>query len=395
MTVATAAKPTAPVKGMSLADVIEAGEALAKEWGPRAEEAEQLRRMPPGFADSIEALGVMPMVRPARYGGFEQDWVALAEFVRPIAKYSGSMAWCGSFLLQHQWALSHHPVETQDEVYATDPNPRIVTSLAFQGEVEPVPGGYKVKGEWAFGSGGDQCNWAFVGGMVKQEGAPPKPVYVLLRKDQFWMRDVWRSTGLKASGSNNIVVEETFVKEGWVLDATAAREGRHPSLGLSDSPIFTSGMGVQFQIALAMPLLATCDGLLESFLSYYKDQQGYYMPGKKAEDPNTQLRVGEAAADFATARTVLYNINRQVMADELHGLEGAAKFMRDIPLMGKLSLSGADKLFTLSGARGLNESNLFGRHWRDVHAMSNHAGLASDPFLKMYGSYLLTGKLMG
>jgi 3-hydroxy-9,10-secoandrosta-1,3,5(10)-triene-9,17-dione monooxygenase len=209
------------------------------------------------------------------------------------------------------------------------------------------------------------------------------------------MRDVWRSAGLKGTGSNNIVVENAFVEEAYAIDAGAAMMGEHPGRVVSSHPLYTTGILSQFQFGLTTPLLAISDGLYSAFLDFFRDKQMALSPGKKSDNPLTQMRVGESAADLSAARLVLYNLNRKVMAGEMKAPGSGQLFMRDIGFIARLCQASADRLFTLSGARGLNEGNLFGRHWRDVHAICNHAALQADGYMQAYGALELTGTVPG
>lgn len=389
------AQSRVPGAAISMSDVKDRAKALKASLAPQADEVETLRRMPPGFVEKMVDSGLMPLLRPARYGGYEGDWEMFAEAVGPLAQVSGSMAWCAGFLLHHQWVLSHFAIDVQDQVYSENPNPPIATSFAPTGKVERVPGGYKVTGEWSFGSGIDHSKWAITGALAPQPDGPPAFKWMMFKPGQFRVRDTWYSTGLRGSGSNNIVVEDAFVEEAWTVDMAEAQVGRHPGRNISSHPLFTAGSGVQFQFGLVLPAIVIGEGLFTSFLDFFRDKTGAFLGGKKADSPNIQLRVGEAAAELAAAKSIIYRLNSRVMAGEMQGSEAVTEFTRDVGLATRMTKEAADRLFTLSGARGLNEGNLFGRHWRDVHAISNHAGLQWDGFFTSWGAAALNGGLGG
>ena len=351
------------------------------------DEAETNRRLPRAAVEAMHASGLLPMVRPARWGGFEMDWMTLLDCVAEVGKVSGSLGWCFCFLMQHQWVLSYFPEGAQTAVYDRDPDPRIVTSFGAFGKAEPEPGGYKVSGDWAFGSGGDHCTWAIVGAPVI--GPQPGMRWFLLQRGQFSIRDTWNSVGLKGSGSNNIVVEGAIVPEDFSLDLGAAYGGHAPGSAFLDGPLYQAPLSSQFQFGLLSPMMGVARGALETFLEFSRDRVGGMTGSKVAESPLLQVRIGESAAEIDAAYAVLERISRGVMSGELATPAVAARVGRDFGLCAKLMVQAVDRLFAVAGARGLNEASPLSRHWRDAHAISNHVALNSESLFQAFGRQAL------
>lgn len=384
-----------PPSSLALSDrhaAVARAEALAEKLAPVAAEGEKLRRMPSQFCAELLASGLMPLMRPARYGGAEADWSTLVECLMPLGRVSGSVAWCAAFLIQHQWVLGHFPIATQDEVYSKSPDPRIVTSFAPAGRAIRVDGGYRVTGEWAFGSGGDHCEWAMTSAVAPGRDGSPQPTWFLFKPGQFSIKDVWRSTGLKASGSNNIVVADAFVEHSYAVESASVRSSDHPGRGVSDSPLYKAGIGSQFQFALVAPLIATAFALYDDYVAFTRDKLNAFAAARNAENPLMQLRVGESAGELQAALVIFKAQNDRVLQNAASGDAASAAFLRDIGMIARLTQVASDRLFTLSGARGLAEQNLFGRHWRDVHAMCNHGALQADGMLQGFGAAELQEK---
>ena len=360
---------------------------LAARLGRYVDEAETNRRLPKEAVQAMADSGLLPMVRPARWGGFEMDWMTLLDCVAEVGKVSGSLGWCFCFLMQHQWVLSYFPEAAQAAVHGGDPDPRIVTSFGAFGRAEPEPGGYKLSGDWSFGSGGDHCNWAIVGAPVI--GPQPGMRWFLLRQGQFSIRDTWNSVGLKGSGSNNIVVEGASVPEDFSLDLGAAYGGHAPGSKFLEGPLYQAPLSSQFQFGLLSPMMGVARGAMETFLEFSRDRVGGMTGSKVAESPLLQVRVGESAAEIDAAYAILDRISRGVMSGELATPAVAARVGRDFGFCGKLMVQAVDRLFTVAGARGLNEGNALGRHWRDIHAIANHVALNSETLFQAFGRQAL------
>jgi 3-hydroxy-9,10-secoandrosta-1,3,5(10)-triene-9,17-dione monooxygenase len=384
MTVTAVARHEA---GMTREDALARARELALSLRPCVDEAEARRRLPQEAVEAMQASGLLPMVRPARWGGFEMDWMTLLDCVAEVGKVSGSLGWCFCFLMQHQWVLGYFPEAAQAAVYSGDSEPRIVTSFGAFGKAEPEPGGYKVSGDWSFGSGADHCNWAIVGAPVL--GPQPGMRWFLLRQDQFSIRDTWNSVGLKGSGSNNIVAEAAFVPEAFSLDLGAAYGGHAPGSEFLHGPLWQAPLSSQFQFGLLSPMMGVARGAMGAFLEFSQGRVGTMTGSKVAESPLLQARIGESAAEIDAAYAILEKISRGVMSGELATPAVAAQVGRDFGLCAKLMVQAVDRLFAVAGARGLNEANALGRHWRDIHAMANHVALNSESLFQAFGRQAL------
>jgi 3-hydroxy-9,10-secoandrosta-1,3,5(10)-triene-9,17-dione monooxygenase len=75
--------------------------------------AEEMRRVPEENARAILDSGLMPLMRPKMFGGFEADWMTQIDCVSEVAQHCGSTGWVMTFFLQHQFFLSLFPLEAQ------------------------------------------------------------------------------------------------------------------------------------------------------------------------------------------------------------------------------------------------------------------------------------------
>ena len=380
---------------MTRDEALEKARALAAGLGPHVDQAEADRRLPARAVELMEASGLLPLVRPERWGGFELDWMTLLDCVAEVGAVSGSLGWCFCFLMQHQWLLGYFPQAAQAAVHGhcagpkpgPRPSPRIVTSFGAFGRAEPAPGGYRVSGEWPFGSGADHCDWAIVGAPVT--GPQPGMRWVLLQPGQFSIRDTWRSVGLKGSGSNTIVAEGALVTEDFSLDLAAAYGGHAPGSAFLEGPLWQAPLSSQFQFGLLSPMMGVARGALETFLDFSRDRVGTMTGAKVADSPLLQARIGESAAEIDAAYAILDRISRGVMSGALATPAVAAQVGRDFGLCAKLMVQAVDRLFAVAGARGLSEASALGRHWRDVHAMANHVALNSESLFQAFGRQAL------
>jgi 3-hydroxy-9,10-secoandrosta-1,3,5(10)-triene-9,17-dione monooxygenase len=365
---------------MSRAEVIERARGIARAVAPNVERAEKMRRLPPENVEAIMASGLMPMMRPARFGGFGGDWLDLLNTCTEVGRVCGSTSWCLSFLIHHQWIFAYFPDAAQRHVFGTAPDPKFVVSFAPVGKVRPVAGGWEISGEWPWGSGGDHCDWGMVGALVPgAAGGPPEARMFLLLPGQFRMRDVWYSVGLKGSGTNNIVVDPVFVPEDYTLDIQAAREGTAPGCSVNDGVIFRSPLTAQAWVGIVSPLLGAALGGCEAFIDYTRTKISTF--GEKSADSGPiQNAIGESLSDLDAAFALAERINEQLFAVQPVTLDHRVRYRRNATAAARLALRAIDRLFDIAGAQGLTEAAALQRHWRDAHAIAHHYALGGVAF---------------
>jgi 3-hydroxy-9,10-secoandrosta-1,3,5(10)-triene-9,17-dione monooxygenase len=362
---------------MSRAEVIERARGIAAAVAPHVERAGQLRRMPPENVKAMMESGLMPLMRPARFGGLGGDWLDLLNACSEVGRVCGSTAWCFSFLVHHQWIFAYFPDAAQRRVFGTAPDPKFVFSFAPVGKPRAVAGGWELSGEWPWGSGGDHCEWAVVNAIVP--GDPPHARFFLLLPGQFRMRDVWHSVGLKGSGTNNIVVDPVFVPEAFTLDLQQARDATAPGCSLDEGVLFRSSLTAQTWIGLLAPLLGVACGARDAFIGYTRTKISTFGE-KAAESVPMQIAIGESLADLDAAFALAARVNEVLFAEQPLTLEHRVRHRRNATAAARLALKAVDRLFDLAGAQGLTETGALQRHWRDAHAMAHHYAFNSVSF---------------
>ena len=71
------------------------------------------------------------------------------------------------------------------------------------------------------------------------------------------------------------------------------------------------------------------------------------------------------------------------------GEADAMAIRRNFTLSSRLAMRAVDRLFELSGARGIMEDNPIQRFWRDVHAAGNHVAWGIDNSYVNAGAHAL------
>jgi alkylation response protein AidB-like acyl-CoA dehydrogenase len=199
------------------AEILENTRKLAPKVAARADEIAKLRCLPLDLVADLKAAGVFRMPMPAAWGGPEMSPRAQNEVVEILSAADASVGWC---VMIGSDAGFYAAFLEEGAARALYPDLDMVTAGMLQpaGRALRVPGGYRVSGRWAFGSG---CTHAdvIVGGcmifdgdqpLLNEAGLPQVRV-VMAPASSFQVLDTWYTTGLAGSGSNDYTTQDLFV----------------------------------------------------------------------------------------------------------------------------------------------------------------------------------------
>src|SRR6185436_16052323 len=111
----------------------------------------------------------------------------------------------------------------QAEFFATGPDTIFSSGLnPAGGTTRPAPGGLRVSGRWSFSSGCDAASWL----MVAVPGTlPGEMLWLLLPRPDYEIVDTWFASGMRGSGSKDVVVRDAFVPAHRAVDPNRAGDG--------------------------------------------------------------------------------------------------------------------------------------------------------------------------
>ncbi len=346
----------------------------------RAARAEQLRRLPDETFADFQQAGLFRALQPKRFGGYELDPGTFYQAVMEVGAVCGSSGWVLGVLGVHNWHLAILPPQAQQDVWGEDSSVQLSTSLAPTGSVEHASGGFRLHGRWSFSSGCDYCRWAVLGGIVPPAaaGEPPEARVFLVPRRDYAIDDNWHVTGLCATGSKDLVVEDAFVPEYRTHSYQDAFHLRHPGAAINDAPLYRLPFGLIFPYGITAPAIGVAQGALAAFREQAARRVNLRDQSRVAEDPFMQYRLAEAAAEIDAAHDRLLGnfaaMMRHARAGEEIPLADRARYRWDAGKAIEWSVRAVDRLFEASGGRGIFLDNPIQRAWRDVHAMRAHAG---------------------
>jgi indole-3-acetate monooxygenase len=154
------------------ANVVETAREFAPMLRERADEIEQTRHLPQDIADQFAKAGLYRMLVPEMYGGLEVSPVRFLDVVESLATADGSAAWCVFIGATSGLVSAYIPETTARELFEANPEVILAGVFAPRGFAVPEDGGYRVNGEWQWGSGSRNADWIAGGCVTIRDGSP-------------------------------------------------------------------------------------------------------------------------------------------------------------------------------------------------------------------------------
>lgn len=386
-------------------------DAIAEEMVGRAREiaqavkrdirqADRNRRLSDENFKALEDAGLLDLVCPERDGGYGTSWTTFTRCVLEISKASGSAGWLYALAGSGSWSASKYPQKIHDEVFATPgAMPRVCGSVAMNGTIKKVDGGYIANGRWPYCTGA----WhSTLGGggvwLLKDDGSREPAGMVIIPMEKLTRVDDWYPTGMRGTGSISLEAKDVFIPEHYLLP-NGRDMGITQFFGPDPSDYWDYRNALVTQNAQSS--VGTAEGILERARTVLSGKR--CLPFTVYEPENAQIRMGSSevvqhqfarsAAIINSARMILmrgiaeldeYALARTPMPAERQGLLRAEQ-----SLINEMVRDAVDKLFTVLGNSSLSEAEDIEIGFRDIAVITRHANCATNMGYQAYGKIML------
>ncbi len=351
--------------------------ALAPRLAARAPQTSADRRLPAQTIADLQEAGLLRILQPARFGGLEMAPGDLFAVQIEVAAACPSTAWVLGVVAVHSWQLALFPEQAQQEVWGEDGGTLISSSYMPVGQVTAVAGGYRLRGRWGFSSGSDHCDWAFLGAFVPTEpGQPPDMRTFLVPRCDYRLEDTWHVSGLRGTGSNDVVVEDAFVPAHRTHRFSDGFRCHSPGNAVNTAPLYRLPFGQIFVRSVSTPAIGMALGALRAYqeIMAAKISRASGKPGK--ESPAARQAAAAAAAAVRDSQLVLDSSFREMMrcarAGEAIALEERVRWRYDSTEAVRRCVAAVDALFTHAGSSAIFLSSPLQRYFQDIHACRAH-----------------------
>ncbi|MEW2395466.1 acyl-CoA dehydrogenase family protein [Streptomyces sp. NPDC046862] len=373
------------VAGPAQASFAELADRIRLQAKDAAVDNDRDRRLVPELVKTLRASELMRCGVPQTLSGSQTPPAVSLACTETIARGDAATGWCVSIALTSSLLAAYLPPEGASELLG-DPESVAAGVWAPKATARRVDGGVMVSGRWSYASGINHAD-SFFGGCLLEDtpGGDGKPGLriVGIPVEQLQVLDTWHTSGLRGTGSHDVVAKDVFVPARHILSLT--------DRPVTDAPLYRFPIFGYFALAVAAVALGNARGAIEDLLDLAVHKVPTGSRRRLAERPATQTAVARAEAELRAARALFYSAiddawraadtGDEVSVDLRAGLRLAANHAAHT------SASVVRAMHDLGGGSAIYEDSPLQRRLRDASAITAHIQVAPT-------KWEITGRLL-
>ena len=360
-----------------------------------AARAEADGRLSEELVARMHDAGIFRLMLPAHDGGRDFTLGECLPVFEALAYADGAVGWIATIGCTGLGIAGRHMSSDNERTELLS-----VDSAFLAGAINPmalrasvVDGGYRLDGRIGFASGSAHATHFFAGAavfdgetLVEAAEGGPLVIGLLLDPAQVTALDTWHVTGLRATSSCDLLVEDVFVPAARAVHLTGPTHRPNPRDPLEVVPL-NSRLGP----GLAHVCLGIAAHALDELGQIAGARSSFGTTAKVHERPDVQIATARAHALLDSGRTYL-----RAAWDDVS--EAARRDCVDVSSLARLRLAAVtaaenavaatELAFAAAGSAAVYEEHDLGRCWRDVHVAQHHVTLSSRHHARIGGVLL-------
>jgi indole-3-acetate monooxygenase len=365
-------------------DVVQAGVGLGPVLATiRAHRAELAvaDRLPEAVHRACLDAGLYRLGLAGELGGLRSPLPDTMSVIEELAYADGSVGWCVTVGNVGASLLAGIDEAQARQIAARPERLSIAGGFPPVGRARPTDTGHRVSGHWSFASGATSATWLLGGAMVAPDGPP---LVTFFPADQARVVPNWAVSGLRATGSHDVVAEDIAVPAGRTTPLVGGP--RWSADPIAAVPFFALGtlLGA-VPVGIARRAL---DELLE--LAATKTRFGQSTPllrDQRFQDGFSAVRV-----QLAAARTYLAERTGEIWREAVAGAVSPAtqaSATLSIGLAADAALAAARFAHEAAGTSSIRTDSALSRCLDDITVATRH--VAFSPFARGNAARVLLG----
>ncbi|HEY0937968.1 MAG TPA: acyl-CoA dehydrogenase family protein [Trebonia sp.] len=364
-------------------DILAAAQDLVPLLRERAAAADAARRIDPDTYRRLEDAGFFHILKPKKYGGLELSEHEHAKVAMTLARGCASTAWVFSILSSDNMAILAYPEQAQEEIWGKNPYATMAgnTNLNPRAKAERVSGGYRLTGQWGFCSGSDFAEWLIFNAPAGTGGAGH--MFVVPRQDATVIDD-WFPTGMRATGSRSMAVDDVFVPDHRVqatsdtVQKLQERRSLHPTFDTMYAHWPSYG-----RFTFASTAVGAAWGAAEHFAatvgSATRVAHALGDTVRLADQDYAATEFAGAAGEIQMAMTLIerrsFEASERARQRQVPSEADLARENRDNALVTRVALRAVQQIYALVGAKAGNPAHPVSLAKRDIEVVNQHVTL--------------------
>jgi len=338
------------------------------------------RRLSDKVVSALHETGLFRLFLPRWLDGYAVAPSTFVQVIETIAQADASTAWCLCQMDVCSIASVYLGRDEAEGIFAAKGG-ALAWGSTSNARAVATTGGYRVSGDFEFGSGCHHATW--LGGHCPVTDADGSPCLdqdgkqlertVVFPKSAATIAEVWNVIGLRGTGSDMYTLDELFVpREHTILALFQWPDPERIELGgpyrFAANNIYAAGF--------AAVGLGNARGALDDFLGLAQRKVPRWGSRSLREDPLVQVAVAEADTKLASARCYLIATLRD--AEQTTCGRGALSLDQRMKIRAagtfalRVATQVVDHLYELAGTTSIFTGNPLERRFRDAHTVSQH-----------------------
>jgi alkylation response protein AidB-like acyl-CoA dehydrogenase len=326
--------------------------------------------------NKLHEAGLFRLLLPRSLKGIETDPLTFFHVIKTIARADASTAWCLSQAGGCAMSAAYLDLPVAHAIFGNDPRAVLAWGPGPRVRAIECEGGYKVKGVWAFASGGRHASWLGAHCPVYQADGTPRldangiqqERTMLVRAGDVQWSDIWNTVGLRGTASDQFALNDFFVRSDHSITREFDKERRE------SGPLYRMGAGTCYQVGFAGVACGIARGALDSFVEVARNKvpRGVRVPLR--ENAVVQSNLAQAEVNLRAARGFVL----QSMADTWKSLRAGASITVPQRINIRMAATHAihkareavDFAYNAAGATAIFEDHPLERRFRDIHTVT-------------------------
>lgn len=354
--------------------------------------AERDRRLSTPAAAAMRAAGLYRLWRPKALGGLEVDPITAFRVIEELGRIDSAASWNLQVSIAHDLFGPWFGDAAAREIFGGD-------AVAVGGQqparwAVPVEGGYLLSGRTPFVSGAHQAtvylgyaNILKNGELRRGADGSPETLLVACPAKDAEIIDNWNVIGMRGTGSHDVEVKDAFIPAHWAVPwAPLQKPG-----SAYEGPLYRLTVWPAIA-ALTPPALGIARAAIDDAVELIKAKTPAFGAKTLKDHGVAQSQLARAEAKLGGGRAFFYQTFEEAYA------EAVAARPIDIKLKAKMQLAmthavleavaAVDIVHEIVGASAVRDEYSFGRHFRDIHVISQH-GFINSAKLQPVGQIML------
>ena len=331
--------------------------------------------------------GFFRVLQPKRWGGYEMHPAVFSSLQTRLGEADLSTAWVYGVMGCHNFQMGLFDDRAAQDVWGEDSSKLISSTYQPGGIATPVAGGYRFNGNWKFSSGIKHAQWVFLGGIHEGEF-----LTCLVPREDYEVVETWDVFGLKATGSQDVIVKDIFVPEYRVHKVSDGFRCDSPGNAVNTAPLYRIPFPQIFIRAITTGAIGALRGMLQAFQGY-AEKRVASVGGATREDPDAQAVCAEIVAELDEMEHILRRNYDELLQHARSGepppIDRRLIFKYQAAAVPERCLRLANRLFKCTGGSGIFAQLPFGRYYRDIITARQHAASQNQVVARSWGGVIL------